>query len=98
MGREGNSDVLVELLMSIYNKYIMTIITSKFRSKLGNLAENPAQYQKLLEGLIAQAIFQVCEKECVVKCREEDIDLVKKAIPVAQVLYQLAGGTIPTSG
>ena len=52
---------------------------------MGNLAENPAQYQMLLEGLIAQAIFQVVEKECVVKCREEDIDLVKKAIPVAQV-------------
>merc|ERR1712045_636866 len=29
------------------------------RSKLGNLAENPAQYRKLLEGLIAQAMFQL---------------------------------------
>merc|ERR1739838_714870 len=62
------------------------------RGKLGNLAENPAQYQMLLEGLIAQAIFQVVEKECVVKCREEDIDLVKKAIPVAQAKLKEATG------
>ena len=54
---------------------------------MGNLADNPAQYQKLLEGLIAQALFQLCEKECVIKCREEDIDLVKKAIPVAKVRF-----------
>jgi len=62
------------------------------RNKLGNLADNPAQYQKLLEGLIAQALFQLCEKECVVKCREEDIDLVKKAIPVAQAKLKEATG------
>ena len=68
----------------------MPFIYIPSRNKLGSLADNPAQYQKLLEGLIAQAIFQLCEKECVVKCREEDIDLVKKAIPVAQVLNQLA--------
>ena len=62
------------------------LLHSPSRNKLGNLADNPAQYQKLLEGLIAQALFQLCEKECVIKCREEDIDLVKKAIPSAQVI------------
>jgi len=54
------------------------------RNRLSSIADDPSRYQKLLEGLIAQALFQLVEKECTVICREEDIDLVKVAIPAAQ--------------
>merc|ERR1719419_646320 len=62
------------------------------RNRLSNIADNPGQYQKLLDGLIAQALFQLCERECLVKCREEDIDLIKAAIPVAQAKLKEATG------
>ena len=71
-----------------FQEFLQLQLSFEFsRNKLGSMADNPAQYQKLLEGLIAQAMFQLCEKECVIKCREEDIDLVKIAIPVAQVRF-----------
>ena len=80
--------VVMCAVVAHFQEFLQLQLSFEFsRNKLGSMADNPAQYQKLLEGLIAQAMFQLCEKECVIKCREEDIDLVKKAIPVAQVRF-----------
>lgn len=58
--------------------------------QLGQLANNPEHYSKLLTNLIAQALYRLVEKDVFIKCREKDVQLVTKAIEDAQNLYRQA--------
>jgi len=54
------------------------------------VSADEARYAKLLTNLVAQALYRLVEKEVLIKCREKDLKLVKRAVDEAVVLYQQA--------
>lgn len=69
--------------------HLKTLI-EEARKQLGRITSDKAKYQKLLEGLIAQGLFQLLESEVTLKCRQQDIDLVRDAWPAAVEMYRNA--------
>ncbi|KAK1804581.1 hypothetical protein P4O66_020574 [Electrophorus voltai] len=61
-------------------------LLNEARKKLANLAQDPAEYQTLLEGLVLQGFYQLLEPKVIIRCRKEDLsqvqDAVKKMIPI----------------
>ncbi|XP_026884610.2 V-type proton ATPase subunit E 1a [Electrophorus electricus] len=61
-------------------------LLNEARKKLANLAQDPAEYQTLLEGLVLQGFYQLLEPMVIIRCRKEDLsqvqDAVKKMIPI----------------
>ena len=47
------------------------------RQKLTTLVEDTNTYRRILEGLIAQGLFQMLEDSVVIRCRQMDVALVK---------------------
>ncbi|XP_062616098.1 V-type proton ATPase subunit E-like [Saccostrea cucullata] len=62
------------------------------RKRLGQITTDRNQYKKLLEGLIAQGLFQLIEASVVLRCRQNDVDLVKESLPSAVRQYKEATG------
>lgn len=60
------------------------------RKKLISITNNEGEYQKILENLIAQGLFQLLEKDVWVRCRQQDIRLVENSVAAAVSLYQKA--------
>ncbi|XP_071113368.1 V-type proton ATPase subunit E 1-like [Haliotis cracherodii] len=58
--------------------------------RLGRVTEDKAKYQKVLEGLISQGLFQLLETNVTIRCREVDRDVVQAAIPGAVNTYKTA--------
>ncbi|XP_046345670.1 V-type proton ATPase subunit E-like [Haliotis rufescens] len=58
--------------------------------RLGRVTEDKAKYQKVLEGLISQGLFQLLETNVTIRCREVDRDVVQAAIPGAVNSYKTA--------
>ncbi|XP_013416707.1 V-type proton ATPase subunit E [Lingula anatina] len=56
--------------------------------RLGKITQDKGKYKKVLEGLIAQGLLQLMEKEVVLKCRKEDSSLVKEVVPDAVKVYK----------
>jgi V-type H+-transporting ATPase subunit E len=45
--------------------------------RLAKLVFDREWYRKILEGLISQGLFQLTEDEVIIRCRKDDIELVK---------------------
>ena len=58
------------------------------RKQLSVLAQDQSKYQKILGNLIAQGLFLLMEKEISLRCRRQDLDLVKQLIPEAMQRYK----------
>ncbi|XP_064627879.1 V-type proton ATPase subunit E-like [Lineus longissimus] len=58
------------------------------RSRLVQITTNQAKYKELLQGLIAQALFQLVETEVVIICRQQDVNLVKEVSQYALSQYR----------
>lgn len=46
--------------------------------KLAGVTKDSEKYSKILVGLITQGLFQLLESEVIIRCRKEDVDLLKK--------------------
>ena len=55
----------------------IAIVNQKATAQLAQLSQNKAEYQNMLEKLWTQATFKLLENECVVICREGDVELIK---------------------
>ncbi|XP_046565200.1 V-type proton ATPase subunit E 1-like [Haliotis rubra] len=60
------------------------------RLETGRVTEDKAKYQKVLEGLISQGLYQLLETNVTIRCREVDRDIVQAAIPSAVDSYKTA--------
>jgi V-type H+-transporting ATPase subunit E len=56
-------------------------VLDEARSNLSKISSDPARYPSILKGLIMQGLFQLLEKEVVLRCRQKDESLVEKLLP-----------------
>lgn len=60
------------------------------RQKLGEVTKDIDLYQKVLQKLIAQALFRLIEQEVVIRCRKQDLGLVENALESVKREYKEA--------
>lgn len=60
------------------------------QGRLGQLAMDPQNYRRLLEGLISQGLYQLLEDHVVIRCRQQDLNIVKEVLPKAIDSYRQA--------
>jgi len=67
-------------------------VLEEARHKLMEITKDPNTYQTVLQKLIAQGLFQLLEKELVIRCRQQDVRLVENALNGALQEYKDATG------
>lgn len=60
------------------------------RERLAKIAKDPNQYKVMLEGLIAQGLFQLLEENVTIRCRQADVPLVREVLAKSAEAYKLA--------
>lgn len=65
-------------------------LLAETQRKLSVLTSDTNGYKKLLEGLIAQGLFQLIEGNVTVRCRQKDLTLVQEAADKAIAAYKSA--------
>jgi len=63
-------------------------VLEEARHKLLEVTKDPNLYQKVLQKLIAQGLFQLLEKEVIIRCRQQDVRLVQSALSGALQEYK----------
>jgi hypothetical protein len=71
----------------------MQRILREAEEQLAALAKDPASYTALLVELVAQAALRLKEPRVLVRCRKEDEELVRQALPLAAARCREAGGS-----
>ncbi|XP_026220975.1 V-type proton ATPase subunit E 1a [Anabas testudineus] len=65
---------------------MITDLLNGARQRLSEIAKDPGKYSTLLEGLLLQGFYQLLEPKVVIRCRQQDVEMVqaavKKNIPV----------------
>nr|XP_022287665.1 V-type proton ATPase subunit E-like [Crassostrea virginica]XP_022288474.1 V-type proton ATPase subunit E-like [Crassostrea virginica] len=62
------------------------------RQRLSQITKDKPKYKKFMEGLITQGLFQLIEAAVVLRCKQEDVDIVKESLPAAVQQYKEATG------
>lgn len=62
-------------------------VLEEARMNLNRISADSHRYPSILKGLILQALFQMLEKEVILQCRSQDIQLVEKLLP--ECLHEL---------
>ncbi|GAB1600435.1 V-type proton ATPase subunit E-like [Argonauta hians] len=65
-------------------------VLEEARRRLGQVTNDKSRYIGILEGLITQALFQILETNVIVKCREQDLNMVKEVLPRCQENFRNA--------
>lgn len=65
-------------------------VLDEAKQKLVALTKDQNKYEQVLEKLIAQGLFQLLEKDVTIRCRQEDLHLVKNSLAKALEEYQAA--------
>ena len=55
--------------------------------RLSVLTRDVGQYKQILQGLIAQGLYQLLEEEVTVRCRKADVSLINEVLPLCQQNY-----------
>ena len=76
-------------LLKAREEHIRTVL-DEAKQKLVAMTKDNARYQQVLEKLIAQGLFQLLEKDVSVRCRQQDVHLVKNSLAKALADYQAA--------
>lgn len=63
-------------------------VLDEARKRLGDVTTNPSQYQKVLQQLIIQGLFQLLEPNVTLRVRQVDRSIVDAAVPGAQQEYE----------
>ncbi|KAH9400986.1 V-type proton ATPase subunit E [Tyrophagus putrescentiae] len=83
----------VELKRRIYNSHLQNQaqgVLEDARQKLAEVTKDIDLYQKVLQKLIAQALFRLIEQEVVIRCRKQDLGLVENALESVRKEYKEA--------
>lgn len=65
-------------------------ILDETAQKLGSVMKDEARYKQILQGLITQGLFQLLEPAIVIRCRQQDVKLVKSVLSGAVDEYKKA--------
>ncbi|KAM6321539.1 V-type proton ATPase subunit E 1 isoform 2-T2 [Aegotheles albertisi] len=65
-------------------------LLNEAKQKLAKVVKDTARYQTLLDGLVLQGIYQLLEPRIVVRCRKQDLPMVKAAIQKSIPIYKNA--------
>jgi len=60
------------------------------RSRLANITRDPANYRKMLDGLITQGLYQMLEENVVIRCRQQDLQHVRDVLEHSIKKYRTA--------
>lgn len=71
--------------------HIKTLLVES-QHRLAALAQDQNQYKKLLEGLVAQGLFQMLEDKVVIRCRQKDVKLLSEVLEPAVASYKKETG------
>lgn len=63
-------------------------VLEEARRRLGVVTKSPAEYKKVLEKLILQALYQIMEPQVTLRCRQADVDIVNEVLPIAIDQYK----------
>lgn len=58
--------------------------------QLGKVTQDKARYEQVLKGLIMQGLFQLLEPSVTIRCRQQDLEIVKKGKDAAVEEYKKA--------
>lgn len=59
---------------------LISDLLNEARQRLGKIAKDPVRYATLLEGLVLQGFYQLLEPSVVIRCRKQDLPMVKAAV------------------
>jgi len=74
----------------------ITALLDEGQSRLSDLSRDNNQYKKMLEGLIAQGLYQLLEDTVLVRCRQKDEKLVTEVLDAAISQYKQSTGRTVT--
>ncbi|XP_062245444.1 V-type proton ATPase subunit E 1a [Platichthys flesus] len=74
---KARDDLIVDLL-------------NEARQRLREIAKDPVAYCTLLEGLILQGFYQLLEPKVTIRCRQQDVEIVKAAVIKTIPIYKEA--------
>ncbi|NXI46868.1 VATE1 ATPase, partial [Galbula dea] len=65
-------------------------LLNEARQRLAKVVKDTARYQTLLDGLVLQGFYQLLEARVVVRCRKQDLPIVKAAVQKSIPIYKNA--------
>ncbi|CAF1535419.1 unnamed protein product [Adineta ricciae] len=74
-------------ILKARDDYVQTL-KEEARKQLSILAQDRSKYTTILANLIAQGLFLLMEKDVTIRCRRNDLDLVKQLVPDAINRYK----------
>jgi len=63
-------------------------VLEESKNRLSQLTRDPSRYKKILEGLLQQSFFQLLEEDVVVRCRKQDLTLLREVLDPAIKAYK----------
>ncbi|XP_032893334.1 V-type proton ATPase subunit E 1 [Amblyraja radiata] len=67
---------------------LISDLLNEARLRLSRVAKDPSRYQTLLDGLLLQGFYQLLEPMVFIRCRKQDITLVKTSISKDVPIYK----------
>ncbi|KQK73736.1 V-type proton ATPase subunit E 1 isoform X1 [Amazona aestiva] len=65
-------------------------LLNEAKQRLAKVVKDTARYQTLLDGLVLQGFYQLLESRLVVRCRKQDLSMVKTAVQKSIPIYKNA--------
>ncbi|XP_068458957.1 V-type proton ATPase subunit E 1a isoform X2 [Clinocottus analis] len=69
---------------------MITDLLNDAHQRLGEIAKDPASYSALLEGLVLQGFYQLLEPKVIIRCRQQDVEMVQAAVNKNIPIYKEA--------
>lgn len=69
---------------------MITELLNEARQRLAEIVTDPARYSVLLEGLVLQGFYQLLEPKVIVRCRQQDLEMVQAAVTKNIPIYKEA--------
>nr|WCR32676.1 V-type proton ATPase subunit E [Plagiodera versicolora] len=78
-------------VLKVREDHVRTVL-DEARKSLGQVTRDQGKYAQILESLILQGLYQLFEKEVMVRVRPQDRDLVNSVLPTVAAKYKDATG------
>ncbi|KAM4676695.1 V-type proton ATPase subunit E 1 [Discoglossus pictus] len=69
---------------------LISDLLSEAKQRLARVVKDPARYQVLLDGLILQGLYQLLEPRVLIRCRKQDLPLLKSSVQKSIPTYKAA--------
>ncbi|KAG9469961.1 V-type proton ATPase subunit E 1 [Eleutherodactylus coqui] len=69
---------------------LISDLLTEAKQRLARVVKDAPRYQALLDGLILQGLYQLLESKVVIRCRKQDLPLIKAAVQKSIPIYKAA--------